>query len=51
VRALARDPDKARRLFPDVGVVVGDLTRPDTLTAAVDHVDAIVFHPRLGWRR
>jgi uncharacterized protein YbjT (DUF2867 family) len=43
VRALARDPDKARRLFPDVEVVVGDLTRPDTLTAAVDRVDAIVF--------
>jgi uncharacterized protein YbjT (DUF2867 family) len=43
VRALARDAPKARRLFPDVEVVVGDLTRPDTLTAAVDRVDAIVF--------
>ncbi len=43
VRALARDPEKARRLFPDVNVVVGDLTRADTLTAAVDRVDAIVF--------
>jgi uncharacterized protein YbjT (DUF2867 family) len=43
VRALARDPRKARRLFPDVEVVAGDLTRPDTLTAAVDGVDAIVF--------
>jgi uncharacterized protein YbjT (DUF2867 family) len=43
VRALARDPGKARRLFPDVEVVAGDLTRPDTLNAAVDGVDAIVF--------
>jgi uncharacterized protein YbjT (DUF2867 family) len=43
VRALARDPGKARRLFPDVEVVAGDLTRPDTLTAAVHGVDAIVF--------
>ena len=43
VRALARDPGQARRLFPAVEVVVGDLTRPDTLTAAVGRVDAIVF--------
>jgi uncharacterized protein YbjT (DUF2867 family) len=43
VRALARDPRKARTLLPDAEVVVGDLTRPDTLTAAVDGVDAIVF--------
>jgi uncharacterized protein YbjT (DUF2867 family) len=43
VRALARDPRKARRLLPDAAVVVGDLARPDTLTAAVDGVDAIVF--------
>jgi len=43
VRALARDPRKARRLFPDVEVVAGDLTRPDTLTPAVAGVDAIVF--------
>jgi uncharacterized protein YbjT (DUF2867 family) len=42
-RALARDPRKARKLLPDAEVVVGDLTRPDTLTAAVDGVDAIVF--------
>ena len=33
VRALARDPRKARRLFPGVEVVAGDLTAPDTLTA------------------
>src|SRR5580765_4474138 len=43
VRALARDLRKARRLLPDAEVVVGDLTRPETLTAAVDSVDAIVF--------
>jgi hypothetical protein len=43
VRALARDPRKARKLLPDAEVVVGDLTRPDTLMAAVDGVNAIVF--------
>ena len=43
VRALARDPRKARKLLPDAEVVAGDLTRPDTLTGAVDGVDAIVF--------
>lgn len=43
VRALARDPRKAARLFPGVEVVAGDLTAPDTLAQAVDGVDAIVF--------
>ena len=43
VRALARDARKAARLFPGVEVVAGDLTAPDTLTQAVDGVDAIVF--------
>lgn len=43
VRALARHPGKARKLLPDAEVVVGDLTRPDTLMAAVERVDAIVF--------
>jgi uncharacterized protein YbjT (DUF2867 family) len=43
VRALARDPRKARRLFPDVEVVAGDLTRPDSLIPTVAGVDAIVF--------
>ena len=42
VRALVRDARKAD-LTPDVEIVVGDLTRPDTLPAAVDGVDAIVF--------
>ncbi len=43
VRALVRDPKKARRMFADVETVVGDLTRPDTLAPAIDRVDAIVF--------
>jgi uncharacterized protein YbjT (DUF2867 family) len=43
VRALVRDPRKARRFFRDGEMVVGDLTRPETLNAAVDGVDAIVF--------
>ena len=34
VRVLVRDSGTPRRLFPGVEVVVGDLTRPDTLTAA-----------------
>ncbi len=42
-RALVRDRDKARRLPADVQVAVGDLTRLDTLIAAVDGVDAVVF--------
>lgn len=44
VRALVRDPRRAERQLPaGVELVVGDLTRPDTLAAAVDGVDAIVF--------
>jgi uncharacterized protein YbjT (DUF2867 family) len=43
VRALARDPRKARRLLPGAEVVAGDLTDPDTLTAAVAGVNAIIF--------
>jgi uncharacterized protein YbjT (DUF2867 family) len=42
-RALVRDRDRARRLPAEARVVVGDLTRPDTLSAAVDGVDAVVF--------
>jgi uncharacterized protein YbjT (DUF2867 family) len=42
-RALVRDPDKARRLLPEAGVVVGDVTRPETLPQAVDGVDAVVL--------
>ncbi|MDN3935639.1 SDR family oxidoreductase [Arthrobacter sp. YD4] len=44
VRALVRDKGRAQRILPDsVELVVGDLTRPDTLGPAVDGVDAIVF--------
>jgi uncharacterized protein YbjT (DUF2867 family) len=43
VRALVRDPRKGRRLDSNVEVVIGDLTRPETLAPAVDDVDAIVF--------
>jgi uncharacterized protein YbjT (DUF2867 family) len=41
-RALVRDPRKAR-LPKVVEVIAGDLTRPETLTPAVDRVDAVVF--------
>jgi len=43
VRALVRNAAKARQLPHEAQVVVGDVTRPDTLTAVVDSVDAIVF--------
>jgi uncharacterized protein YbjT (DUF2867 family) len=43
VRALVRTPGKARRLPPKAQVVRGDVTRPDTLSGAVDGVDAVVF--------
>lgn len=43
VRALVRNPAKARQLPREAHVVVGDVTRPDTLSGAVDGVDAIVF--------
>ena len=43
-RALVRDLGKARRLLPaDVQLVVGDVTRPNTLPAVVDGVDAVVI--------
>ena len=42
-RALARDPEKARRLLPEAEVIVGDVTRSETLSPAVDGVDAVVF--------
>jgi uncharacterized protein YbjT (DUF2867 family) len=43
VRALVRNSEKARRLPPQVETVIGDVTRPDTLAAAVNGVDAVVF--------
>jgi len=43
VRALVRNPRKAGQLPREAQVVLGDVTRPDTLSGAVDGVDAIVF--------
>lgn len=44
VRALVRDVGRARRALPSgIGLVGGDLTRPETLAAAVDGVDGIVL--------
>ena len=44
VRTLVRDRARAVRILPDgVDLVIGDLTRPDTLGPALDGVDAIVF--------
>ena len=43
VRALVRDSSKARRLPQEAQVLVGDVTRPETLLGAVDGVDAVVF--------
>lgn len=42
-RALVRDRDKARVLPAAAEVVVSDVTRPDTLPAAVAGADAVVF--------
>ena len=43
VHALVRSPEKARRLPAKAESVIGDLTRPDTLAAAVKDIDAIIF--------
>ena len=44
VRALVRDKPRAAKILPDgVELVVGDLTRPETLEPAVQEIDAIVF--------
>jgi uncharacterized protein YbjT (DUF2867 family) len=43
VRALVRNASKARQLPHEVKTVIGDLIRPETLSAAVDGIDAIVF--------
>lgn len=42
-RALVRNVDKARRLPKEAEVVVGDVTRPETLAGAVEGIDAVVF--------
>ena len=43
VRVLVRDPGRAHGLPTEAQRIVGDLMRPQTLVAAVDGVDAIVF--------
>jgi uncharacterized protein YbjT (DUF2867 family) len=43
VRALVRNTSKARQLAHEAETVIGDLTRPETLPAAVEGIDAIVF--------
>ncbi|ANP73168.1 SDR family oxidoreductase [Cryobacterium arcticum] len=43
VRALVRDASRAGRLDPAASIVVGELSRPDTLTNAVAGIDAVVF--------
>jgi uncharacterized protein YbjT (DUF2867 family) len=43
VRALVRNQAKAPPLPPEAQVVIGDVTKPETLSSAVEAVDAIVF--------
>lgn len=43
VRALVRTTSKAHKFPAQVEMISGDVTQPETLTAAVDGVDAIVF--------
>lgn len=43
VRALVRDPNKARRLLPGAELVVGDLVEPGSLGGVADGIDAIIF--------
>jgi uncharacterized protein YbjT (DUF2867 family) len=43
VPALVRNPRKARELPTEARVVIGDVMRPETLSDAVDGVDAVVF--------
>ncbi|WP_219993199.1 NAD(P)H-binding protein [Cryobacterium arcticum] len=38
-----RDPSRAGRLDAGARVVVGELTRPDTITEAVAGIDVVVF--------
>jgi len=43
VRALVRNVEKARRLPADCEAVLGDLTVPQSLAAAVEGIDGVVF--------
>jgi uncharacterized protein YbjT (DUF2867 family) len=42
VRALVRDAGRASCLLAAAEIVVGDVTRPETLGAAVDGIDAVI---------
>ena len=42
VRALVRDPLKAEQVLAGAEIVVGDVTRPETLATAVEGIDAVV---------
>lgn len=43
VRTLARTPAEAHQLSREAQVVLGDVTRPETLVGALNGIDAIVF--------
>jgi uncharacterized protein YbjT (DUF2867 family) len=43
VRALLRNPSKAKQLPTDVEIVAGDITIPETISSAVEGVDAIIL--------
>ena len=43
VRALVRNPGKARELPTEAPVVIGDVTRPETLSDVIEGVDTVVF--------
>jgi uncharacterized protein YbjT (DUF2867 family) len=43
VRALVRNRSKAASFPSDTQVIVGDVTRPETLASAVEGADAVVF--------
>ena len=43
VRALVRNASKAHQFPREAETVIGDLTRPETLSAVVDGIDAILF--------
>ena len=43
VRALVRNESRMRGLPREAQLTVGDLTRPETLSAAIEEIDAIVF--------
>jgi uncharacterized protein YbjT (DUF2867 family) len=43
VRALVRSAAKARQLPPEAQAAIGDVTKPATLAAVVDGIDAVVF--------